>query len=167
MADQSGNFGTLDLIKALEWVQKNIAAFGGDPGNVTIAGESGGAMDVLSLLTSPPAKGLFHRAVAESGLSLTFSPVEAERRSKMLLDSLLVADGRAVSMKEAEQIVAKMPVSEIASYLHSKSPVELMKEFPPSLEVWPTGHVLLPTGMYCRKRVMPFLRQVPGSIKFR
>ena len=153
MADQSGNFGTLDLIKALEWVQKNIAAFGGDPGNVTIAGESGGAMDVLSLLTSSPAKGLFHRAVAESGLSLTFSPAEAERRSKMLLDSLLVADGRAVSMKEAEQIVAKMPVSEIASYLHSKSPVELMKRIPTivgGMADWPCiitdGYVLPETG---------------------
>ncbi len=68
--DQSGNFGTLDLIKALEWVHENIEAFGGDPGNVTIAGESGGAMDVLSLLTSPLADGLFHRAVVESGLSM-------------------------------------------------------------------------------------------------
>jgi para-nitrobenzyl esterase len=65
--DSSGNYGTLDLIASLQWVQDNIAAFGGDRDNVTIFGESGGGSKVLSCMASPLAKGLFHRAVVESG----------------------------------------------------------------------------------------------------
>lgn len=63
----SGNYGTLDLIKALTWVRNNITAFGGDPKNVTIFGESGGGTKVLSVMSSPLAKGLFHKAIIESG----------------------------------------------------------------------------------------------------
>ncbi len=63
----SGNYGTLDLIAALEWVQNNIAAFGGDPDKVTIFGESGGGTKTISCMSSPLADGLFHRAIVESG----------------------------------------------------------------------------------------------------
>ena len=62
-----GNYGQLDLIAALQWVRRNIAAFGGDPHNVTIWGESGGGQKVLGLMASPLAKGLFHRVICESG----------------------------------------------------------------------------------------------------
>ncbi len=62
----SGNYGLLDQIAALEWVRDNIANFGGDPGNVTIFGESAGGQAVLNLLTAPAARGLFHRAIAQS-----------------------------------------------------------------------------------------------------
>lgn len=66
----SGNYGLLDQIAALKWIRKNIKAFGGDPGNVTIFGESAGAINVCYLMASPFAKGLFHRAIAESGNAL-------------------------------------------------------------------------------------------------
>ena len=63
----SGNIGQLDLIAALQWVKRNIAAFGGDPSNVTIFGESGGGAKISTLLAMPSAQGLFHRAIIESG----------------------------------------------------------------------------------------------------
>src|SRR5262249_7578234 len=67
----SGNAGMQDLVMALEWVRDNIANFGGDPGNVTIFGQSGGGSKVSTLLGMPAAKGLFHRAVAMSGSQVT------------------------------------------------------------------------------------------------
>jgi para-nitrobenzyl esterase len=66
----SGNAGMLDIVAALEWVRDNIAGFGGDPGNVTIMGQSGGGAKVCSLTAMPSAKGLFHKAVVLSGASL-------------------------------------------------------------------------------------------------
>lgn len=70
----SGNYGVLDAVAALKWVRDNIAAFGGDPAQVTIAGQSAGAAMVLDLDISPLAKGLYARAIAESGAGLGFAP---------------------------------------------------------------------------------------------
>jgi para-nitrobenzyl esterase len=66
----SGNAGTLDMVAALEWVRDNVARFGGDPGNVTIFGESGGGGKVSTLLAMPRARGLFHRAIVQSGAAI-------------------------------------------------------------------------------------------------
>lgn len=128
--DQSGNYGTLDLIKALEWVRDNIKAFGGDPGNVTIAGESGGAFNVLSLLISPAAKGLFHRAIAESALSLIWSTNTAEAQSNDLLVRLLIKDRKAKNQEEAERLASEMPEKEIDDYFRSKSAFDITKSIP-------------------------------------
>jgi para-nitrobenzyl esterase len=73
----SGNAGMLDLVAALEWIRDNIEAFGGDPGNVTIFGQSGGGQKVNILMAMPAAKGLFHRAIVESGHCLKAKTVEA------------------------------------------------------------------------------------------
>ncbi|MBI1198591.1 MAG: carboxylesterase family protein [Phenylobacterium sp.] len=73
----SGNYGLLDQIEALRWVRRNIAAFGGDPTNVTIFGESAGAMSVVQMLASPLARGLFQRAIAESGGMPTLPELKA------------------------------------------------------------------------------------------
>ena len=70
------NFALLDQIQALEWVRDNIAAFGGDPENITVFGESAGARSVLSLMASPLAGGLFHKAIVQSGYTLPDTPRE-------------------------------------------------------------------------------------------
>ena len=75
--DKTSNFGTLDIIKALEWVNKNIDKFGGDPKNITIFGESAGGHNVLSLLVSPQANGLFHKAISQSGYTTSVSYSQA------------------------------------------------------------------------------------------
>jgi para-nitrobenzyl esterase len=76
----SGNYLFLDMIAALKWVQKNIAAFGGNPNNVTIFGESGGGAKVATLLATPLAKGLFHHAICESGSA--FPPIAPGKKLK-------------------------------------------------------------------------------------
>ena len=78
--DKTSNFGTLDIIAALEWVQSNIAFFGGDPNNVTIFGESAGGHNVLSLIVAKQAKGLFHKAISQSGYTTTYSKNDAYRQ---------------------------------------------------------------------------------------
>ena len=78
--DKSSNFGTLDIIAALEWVKSNISLFGGNPDNVTIFGESAGGHNVLSLLASKKAKGLFHKAISQSGYTTSISTEKAYRQ---------------------------------------------------------------------------------------
>ena len=71
--DKTSNFAILDIIEALKWVVTNIEYFGGDPNNITIFGESAGGHNVLSLLVAPQAKGLFHKAISQSGYTKSSS----------------------------------------------------------------------------------------------
>jgi para-nitrobenzyl esterase len=93
-ADAS-NVGMLDIVAALEWVRDNIAAFGGDPRNVTIFGQSGGAGKVSTLMAMPAARGLFHRAIAQSGAAVTAIPVEqAVKTTEQILQRLKITSDR-------------------------------------------------------------------------
>ena len=80
--DKTSNFGTLDIIAALNWVKRNITHFGGDPNNVTVFGESAGGHNVLSLLVSNKSKGLFHKAISMSGYTTSISPQDAYKQNK-------------------------------------------------------------------------------------
>jgi para-nitrobenzyl esterase len=85
----SGNVGMLDIVAVLEWVRDNISNFGGDPGNVLIYGQSGGGGKVSHLMAMPLAKGLFHRAIVESGSTLRSGSAEgAAERAALILDAL-------------------------------------------------------------------------------
>ena len=105
----SGNYAMLDLLSALHWVQKNIAAFGGDPNKVTLGGESAGAFQVAVMVASPEAKGLFQRGVAQSGgymglqIGKTRTMAQAEEAGARAAGSHSIAELRAMSTAELGQ----------------------------------------------------------------
>jgi para-nitrobenzyl esterase len=103
----SGNYAILDQIAALGWIQRNIANFGGDPGNVMIFGHSAGAANVCSLVASPLARGLFHRALAQSGncLNSRATLADAEKNGVKLAESLGAESLAALRQKPAEEIL--------------------------------------------------------------
>ncbi len=122
----SSNVGMQDLVLALEWVRDNIAAFGGNPGNVTIFGQSGGAGKVTALMAMPSAKGLFHRAIAQSG-------------------STIKGDTRENATKNAEQFIARLGLTTATlDQLHTKSWKELQQAFfkQPAIRGLATGPVV-------------------------
>ena len=117
--ERSGNFALLDMVAALRWVQHNIEAFGGDPGRVTIFGESAGGQNVLLLLASPLARGLFHRAIAQSPVAETFALDAAIHGA----DSP-IASRRAGALPVAHRV--KAPSRDAAAYLRSLPPATLI-----------------------------------------
>jgi para-nitrobenzyl esterase len=138
-SDASGNYGNLDMIAALEWVQKNIASFGGDQDNVTIFGESAGGLNVYSLMASPLAKGLFHQAIAQSGSTSTTplwraenfadekQPGEALSSSEWLSMQLQFA-GKAQDRKSAKAAQLAMSDQDILAFMRSRSPEQILQE---------------------------------------
>ena len=137
-----GNWGYLDQVAALQWIQENIIHFGGDPGSVTICGESAGGISVSALVLSPLAKGLFHKAISESGTAIralfTDKPEEEAQRiaaasgCEKSSSAALVECLREKTEEEMEQITLKMPPMFISSAVDGvffpKSPRQLLSE---------------------------------------
>ena len=118
---ESGNVGVLDMVASLEWVRDNIAAFGGDPDNVTIFGQSGGGAKVLALMTTPRAKGLFHRAINESGATVVLGPIfatkeETSRVTELTMQNLGVTDVSALQTIDFERLnsVSSAAINQVA-----------------------------------------------------
>lgn len=131
-AEDSGNFALLDLMQALKFVKANAAAFGGDPANVTLMGQSAGAINIWALLTAPSAAGLFDKAVPLSGgISLatdlppgtipTLNTAAAyAAQANALLARLLIADGKAIDAASAQAYIASQSAADIAAYMRGK-----------------------------------------------
>ncbi|CAN5274514.1 carboxylesterase family protein [soil metagenome] len=115
----SGNYFLLDQIEALRWVQKNVAAFGGDPANVTIAGESAGGLSVMYLMAAPASHGLYAKAIAQSAYMVStpslrerrFGEIPAETIGTMLQAKLKAPDIAAMRAMEAAQLTKDAPAA--------------------------------------------------------
>ncbi len=138
--DNSGNYGTLDVIFALQWIQDNISRFGGDPGNVTIFGESAGARNVLTLMASPLANNLYHKAIVQSGGFGIGEVSWAENysddqlpghafSSREVINRLLVRDKLAADRAEAKAYQQKMDEPTLLAYLQGKSAGEILQVY--------------------------------------
>ncbi|MEM7360094.1 MAG: carboxylesterase family protein [Pseudomonadota bacterium] len=140
--DASGNYGTLDIIAALKWVNQNIAEFGGDPNNVTIFGESAGGRNVYSMLASPLAKGLFHKAISQSGSADTtlqtlaedfadhklLHPISGLRNSSNELISLVLQQQFPGETKEQIRArLSNMPAARLLQMMRSVNAKQLMQ----------------------------------------
>jgi len=167
-ADNSGNYGTLDIILALQWVQENIQQFGGDATNVTVFGESAGAFDTLSLMASPLATGLFHKAISQSGGLNLNSIASAENyvdddepghplSSQETVNQLLIQLGKASDRTAAKKLQMGLQASKIRQLLHDASPFELIALYGNGMggmlgnpDLFADGHVI-PKGISAKE----------------
>lgn len=124
--NDSGNFGTLDLVKALEWVRDNITGFGGDPGNVFINGESAGGVNVLTLLISPAAKGLFHKAMSQSGGQRSKKLFTGDASTETVIAKLFKKENIAADERTVKVYLKEQPKAQIEDFLRSKSTAEIL-----------------------------------------
>ncbi len=133
--DRSGNYGILDSLAALQWVQDNIEAFGGNPDNVTLFGESAGGMNIFAILASPKGKGLFHKAIIQSGLPISMSLGKAQNyledsghvnSGREIVNKLFIANGLATSREGAIAHQNQMTDTELEDFLLNRSANEIL-----------------------------------------
>jgi para-nitrobenzyl esterase len=132
--DKTSNFGTLDIIQALKWVNKNIELFGGDSNNITIFGESAGGHNVLSLMVAPQAKGLFHKAISQSGYTTSLPTEQAYKisQSSPLFNhtsnevvNRLIPNHKDLSSKDNYNLLLGLPVEDFFAQYSDKSNLEV------------------------------------------
>lgn len=138
LLDDSGNYVTLDLIQALKWVKKNIKNFGGDPNNITIAGQSAGCMNVWGLIQTPLAKNLFNKAICSAGLPNAYPKSLVQARSKSLLYDLLKKDGFGDTDKQITNFLKSQNAHFVRNYLRSKTTDEILSI---PRNIIPTQHI--------------------------
>ena len=143
--DQTSNFGTLDIILALKWVNKNIESFGGNPNNITIFGESAGGHNVFSLLVAPQAKGLFHKAISQSGYTKS-STLEDAYKSKFynqkktsdswtVLNKILIKENLVNDFYEADSYQEKSSNESLRNILYEADAQELINFYGDTFEI--------------------------------
>lgn len=158
-AEHSGNFALLDLVRSLKWVEKNISSFGGNPDNVTVFGESAGGRNIYSLMLYPGAKGLFDRAIVQSGALDLSDPDRAEKLKsnggdrdssrEVLLRLLRKEEG--LSRKQARARMEAMSETETLTYLKNQKPGRLLEVYEPS----PLGLPINPPRLFADGTVLP------------
>ena len=136
--DKSYNFGHLDIIKGLEWVNQNISSFGGDKNNVTIFGESAGGSNTLTMIASPLAEGLFHKAISQSGYVSSYSAEYAESISELSSKNIF-----------AEDIKYLTDSNEIVDYLQGLTQTEVYEKYIATAEkyVYPITPITIRDGI--------------------
>ena len=142
--DKTSNFGILDIILALKWVSKNIDAFGGDPNNITIFGESAGGHNVLSLLVAPQARGLFHKAISQSGYTKSSSLINAYKSEQFnqakasdswtVFNKFIVQNGLKENIEEASTFQSNASKNEIRNILYDADPQTLVNMYGDTFE---------------------------------